>query len=131
MGLTLWALVNAHISNCQQDKFASWNEARQSYRSIKEVTKLINNLYGRRVAVTLLAIVLYYAITFGKAQSWQRILYKVLVASFDVTILLVAADATYKVCQKLAWFTFPFISKCYPNISTCTFECHQNHVFCR
>lgn len=96
---TLWALVHAHISSCKKFRFSSWSEAKQSYKSIKEVTKLINKLYGRRPMVTMMVVILYYARAFGKATHWKKLIFKFAVAGSDVTVLVFIADITYQVCS--------------------------------
>lgn len=95
---TLWAVVCAHIASCQQGRYLSWNEARQSYNSIKELSRLINNLYGRRITVTLMATLVYYSVTFGTIKTFKRLLHKFFLAMSDAAFLVIAADITHQVC---------------------------------
>lgn len=97
MAGTLWALVHAHNSNYRQGIISSWKEAKQSYKSIKDATRYINDLYGRRISLTLVMITLYYAVTYGRTLSWKEDAFRVLVAAVDISFLIVVADIPYQV----------------------------------
>lgn len=56
---------------------------------------------GRRFTISLLIMILYYAVTFGKATNWKFLLVQIIVACLDAMFFATAANISYQVIKEL------------------------------
>lgn len=101
---TLWAKANALANEVLEDisssdkygnrvwKVVSWNDFERKYTALKKLSKLIGGMYGTRITLSLVKIVLYYAVVLKNVTTLKMFMYQLVYITQTVGFVVMAAD---------------------------------------
>lgn len=74
-----------------------WPIIEKQYHAVKQLSRLLTNLIGTRMAIGLVRITFFYSVTFERIYDVVRFFYLMAYAVTAVALLVFAADGCYQV----------------------------------
>lgn len=77
--------------------YLSWSKVKGMYVGLKQLSKLINNIIGIRLVLSLVRITLLYAVALDNMVDWTDVLHTFVGLMESTTFLMVSADVIRQV----------------------------------